>query len=358
MKKKWKEYILPIIALLLLAMATGSFAILHAMSSPVTSSFKGGAYQYELVLDANGGELSNNKLEQENTGESHEFDVSEKIPLRVGYEFIGWADSETATSPVYIDTVTVGCTPGVGSASKTVYAVWKEKEPQLVDGNQFKTAITGCTEIVFGDKQTYEAEVANIEGRSMDACGRDVYMLYRVGTTAYVLTNTPDVKIYANEDSSYMFSDMTDLRSIHFGDNFDTSRVTNMQGMFKSSTALTSLDVSKFDTSNVTNFCLMFAYLQLDKIDGVENFVTAEATNIEDMFAYCSKITSLDLSNYETSKVWNMHGMFTGCTSLKTVDISKFDTRKVERIQAMFSGCRLLETIYVCLLYTSDAADD
>lgn len=40
--------------------------------------------------------------------------------------------------------------------------------------------------------------------------------------------------------------------------NFDTSKVTNMGGMFEQCTNLIKLDISSFDTSNVTDMIHMF----------------------------------------------------------------------------------------------------
>ncbi|MBR7037121.1 BspA family leucine-rich repeat surface protein [bacterium] len=40
--------------------------------------------------------------------------------------------------------------------------------------------------------------------------------------------------------------------------NFDTSKVTNMRGVFRNCIYLTSVDVSNWDTSNVTDMSMMF----------------------------------------------------------------------------------------------------
>ena len=66
--------------------------------------------------------------------------------------------------------------------------------------------------------------------------------------------------------------------------HFDTSNVTNMQGMFWKSQA-TTLDVSHFDTSNVTNMEVMFAYMpNLKTIYASSKFVTTSVTSSTSMF--------------------------------------------------------------------------
>ena len=90
----------------------------------------------------------------------------------------------------------------------------------------------------------------------------------------------------------------------------NTSKVTNMHGMFMGSKYLTSLDLSTFDTSKVTN---MYG-----------------------MFLECESLTSLDLSSFDTSNVKNMSYMFFGCSSLTSLDLSSFDTSNVTVMWCMF----------------------
>ncbi len=76
-------------------------------------------------------------------------------------------------------------------------------------------------------------------------------------TTKYDIVFYSPVKIYAPTTSSYLFSSesgeaLTSLSSISFN-NFDTTKATEMSGMFKNCNALTNLDLSSFDMLNVTN---------------------------------------------------------------------------------------------------------
>ena len=101
--------------------------------------------------------------------------------------------------------------------------------------------------------------------------------------------------------------------------SFDTSKITDMSGMFRKCKSLTSLDLSNFNTNKVT-------YMGW-------------------MFQECSSLTSLDLSNFNTNKVTNMNGMFYDCENLTSLDISSFDFKKVEDVRHMFDSCRSLTNL-------------
>ena len=66
----------------------------------------------------------------------------------------------------------------------------------------------------------------------------------------YRLKNCVRGNVIAGEDSSYLFGNSggtwTDLTEIEGLDKLDTSRVTNMSGMFNNTRGLTKLDVSNF----------------------------------------------------------------------------------------------------------------
>ena len=147
--------------------------------------------------------------------------------------------------------------------------------------------------------------------------------------TAYYYAETE--KVYLNADSSRMFyteyvNKIKNILDIDLS-NFDTSKVTNMDGMFYSMSNLTTLNLSNFDTSKVTNMHYMF--------NGMSN------------------LTTLDLSNFDTSKVTDMSYMFWDINKLTTLDLSNFDTSKVTDMSYMFYlydhdiSKDKLETIYV-----------
>ena len=134
--------------------------------------------------------------------------------------------------------------------------------------------------------------------------------------TAYYYTESE--KVYLNRDARSMFYWMSNLTSLDLS-NFDTSKVTNMQGVFEHMRNLTALNLSNFNTSKVTDMNSMF----------------------HDMF----KLTSLDLSNFDTSKVTDMGYMFSLWDNEKPKDKlekiyvnNDFDTTKLTNISKMFKN--------------------
>ncbi|MCQ2415515.1 MAG: BspA family leucine-rich repeat surface protein, partial [Lachnospiraceae bacterium] len=145
--------------------------------------------------------------------------------------------------------------------------------------------------------------------------------------------------------TAYMFQGMQNAGNISGTGNLNTSKVTNMTGMFYSCKALSSLNLSNFDTSKVTDMTGMFAFCHaLSSLD-VSGFDTSIVTNMQSMFNNCDELSSLDLSNFETSKVTNMSSMFLNCKKLTALNISSFNTSEVGNMSGMFKDCSALETI-------------
>ena len=125
----------------------------------------------------------------------------------------------------------------------------------------------------------------------------------------------------------------------------DTSKVTNMGSMFIGCGKLTSIDVSNWNVSNVTNMYSMFSKCDsLTSLD-VSNWNVSNVTNIDDMFYFCGNITKLDVSKWDTSKVTSMISMFSGCSKLTTLDLSNWNVSKVTRSYNLFNYCRELKTL-------------
>ncbi|MCI7332446.1 MAG: BspA family leucine-rich repeat surface protein [Mollicutes bacterium] len=132
---------------------------------------------------------------------------------------------------------------------------------------------------------------------------------------------------------SYMFSG-SEATTIDLS-SFDTSKVTDMTGMFERSHEITTLDLSSFDTSNVTSMFSMFSECAATTLD-LSNFDTSNVTNMSGMFSE-SAATTIDLSKFNTSKVTNMANMFKGCKAT-TLDLSSFNTKNVNDMSFMFDN--------------------
>ena len=160
-----------------------------------------------------------------------------------------------------------------------------------------------------------------------------------------VLSDHPDVtkaiincSLGTRTSIGSLFTDCTQLVSLEFGINFDTSKVTDMPSMFYKCSSLTSLNISNFNTSKVTDMGNMFRNCSSLTTLDLSNFDTSNVTNIWYMFCKCSSLTSLDISSFNTSKVTSMSGMFDGCSSLTTLDVSNLKTSNVTTMRSMLSG--------------------
>ena len=98
-------------------------------------------------------------------------------------------------------------------------------------------------------------------------------------------------------DLSWMFSACTNLTTIHNIENWDTSNVTTMEGMFYRCTSLTELDLSSFNTSNVVNMNVMFRYCSALETLDIRNFDMTNVTDTSSMFGSCYELRELRLDN-------------------------------------------------------------
>ena len=207
-------------------------------------------------------------------------------------------------------------------------------------------------------------------------------------STLYDSYIVSEEKIYAPRDSSGIFelctynsgNFLTNLESINFNNNFDTSKVTNMYAMFATLTklqsldlsnfvtvnvtnmsqlfywcaALPELDVSSFDTSKVTDMSYMFNNLQAIENLDLRNLDTSNVTTMRAMLSRNIKLTNVNLSSFNTSKVTSMLSMFQGSVALTSLDLRSFDTSSVTTMQAMFGGIDATGNMHLKEIKVSD----
>ena len=224
-------------------------------------------------------------------------------------------------------------------------------------------------------KVTYKFHV----DKTLESISLKYVFAFDYGGTAYGVSSVPIIHM----DFSHLKTKINDLyrmptylTSVTFGDNFDTSLITSLEGLFCCCSRLTSLDLSMFDTSNVTSMYYMFdrcysltslnlsgwdtsnvtnmscmfincsSLTSMTQVIGFENFDTSNVTSIGSMFSGCTSLTSLDLSDFDTSNVIGMNYMFSNCSSLTSIEFGdKFDTSNVTDMRSMFQNCKSLASI-------------
>lgn len=129
-------------------------------------------------------------------------------------------------------------------------------------------------------------------------------------------------EVFLPENSASLFDMARQLENIEGVGNFNTSKVTNMDRMFASTTALKELDISNWDVSNVTSMGLTFAWMSnLIKLD-LSNWDISSVTTMANMFIWTTSLTELDLSNWDTRNK-NISGLFSDLWSLSSLKLGK-----------------------------------
>lgn len=146
--------------------------------------------------------------------------------------------------------------------------------------------------------------------------------------------------VYANSNCRNLFWKYNNVKVISFNDLFDTSRVTDANGMFGNCINLTDLNVSGFQTRNIRDMAYMFLNCKSLTELNVRNFNTDSAENMAGVFRLCGMLRDLDVSSFNTSRVTAMETMFSTCESLTSLDLSGFDTGKVTNMDSMFYQCK------------------
>lgn len=128
--------------------------------------------------------------------------------------------------------------------------------------------------------------------------------------------------------------------------NFDTSKVTNMSGMFGSMNTSEKLNLTSFNTSNVINMRTMFWLSHFTDLD-ISNFDTSKVTDMSGMFGNNLRLKNVNVSNIDTSKVTNMSSMFYNDSKLKNLDMSNFDMTNTSDRSFMFGNNSNLSTLVI-----------
>ena len=242
----------------------------------------------------------------------------------------------------------------VALAACLVFAIMLATAPPR-EASRVGTIGTGCSyelDTWSGTLTIYPTDGASGEmARVRDALSDDGDLLDAIRSV------TVKEGVVAPADSSYLFGSLHAMESLDLS-GLDTSRTTDMRGMFQSCASLRSLDLSGLDTSRVTDMedmfsiCLSISSLDLSPLD------TSRVTDMRGMFWGCSSLSSLDLSPLKTSRVTDMGGMFWGCSSLSSLDLSPLDTSRVTNMSSpigfgMFEDCSSLSSLDLSPLDTS-----
>ena len=217
------------------------------------------------------------------------------------------------------------------------------------------TPFWGQEQYLRGDVKTltFQSSLQNVPSSAWDVseAGDRSVLAWMDNGNLYVAA---DGAIAPNSNASCLLQAFANLKTIDFGNCFDTSNVTDMHSMFAGCSSLTDLDLSCFDTSAVTDMYGVFSSCgSLTHLD-LTSFDTSNVTDMSSMFDGCRSLTSLDLTSFDTSSVTDMDSMFFWCESLTSLNLTGFDTSAVTTMGFMFQECSSLTSLDLSSFDTSN----
>ena len=140
------------------------------------------------------------------------------------------------------------------------------------------------------------------------------------------------------DDFSDIFRDFYKVKHIIGIEDWDVSKVTNMNGMFIGCTRFNS-DLSKWDVSNVKDMRSMFSDCRNFNSD-LSNWDVSNVEDMRFMFRSCDNFNS-DLSKWNVFNVKNMRFMFLSCDNFNSdgKSLNNWDVSNVQDMGYMFQDC-------------------
>ena len=253
-----------------------------------------------------------------------------------------------------------------GDEINSISAFWQEAYKQYIRtinfGSDLSNLPSSCTEEnLCWDISESTTQKKKVYAYLIDSGLKDSNNSEQSLYNLYIVSDAP---IFAPTDCLKIFSDFSNLKTINFNNNFNTSKVTNMQDMFFYNPLLDNIDVSTFNTKNVIDMGGMFAFCGVISLD-LSNFNTENLANIfveeyrrnRSIFSRCPSLTTIDLSSFNTTNVTNMRYMFYVCSSLTSLDLNSFNTTNVTNMSEIFSTCSSLTTLDLSGFNTSNVTN-
>ncbi len=301
------------------------------------------SHNYTVTYEANApsGTTVNNLPKEASYFVFDTIPISTQEPTCVGYEFNGWeivTEGVTHVGEDYFimpgeDVIIRAKWSKVGLLKSMNGVVSEQGDPIIkkylpgsnedFHNSKYQSKITSIV-----TKDNLEIPAVAIEHWDVSAASDGSVIAYIEddgrGNGTYKVTIGGQGGVIANSDSSYLFAGIA-------GRTF---------------TSLETIDLTYFDTRHTVNMRSMFSYgyYDINKDNGCklksiifgEHWDTSNVTNMSFMFMAQTKLVNLDLSFFDTSKVTNMSGMFQGCPNLTNLDLRNADFSSVTSYDDMF----------------------
>lgn len=130
-----------------------------------------------------------------------------------------------------------------------------------------------------------------------------------------------------------VFFENSNITSVTFENGVKAGK--SISKLFRYCTSLKKIVLNDFDTSNTTDMSLAFSRINLTSEIDFSKFDTSKVTNMRGMFGV-SSFPNLDLTSFKLTSNPNLNIMFTS-TKTNYLDISSFDTANCESSEFMFN---------------------
>jgi len=171
------------------------------------------AITHTLTYNANGGSGAPGSqiLEDNNV-------ISSTIPTRLGYTFLGWSTSSSATSASYLPGSTIS-----SSANVTLYAVWKQAT--ISSGSSFTTPITYAGQVYY-----YKYTPSSTQAYVIYSTGSDDTYVYLYSSSGSELAKDDDGGDSSNfRLSQHLTAGTTYYYAVRY---YNSSRIGNIAAKF------------------------------------------------------------------------------------------------------------------------------
>ena len=169
-------------------------------------------------------------------------------------------------------------------------------------------------------------------------------------------TSKIDTSKVKNMSSLFYYSKLKEINL----DNWNTSNVTDMSGMFLGSSGVEKLNISNLNTKNVKSMNGMFSNLEGSGFKNLDlsKWNTSNLTDIGRMFTLNYSVENVNVSNWNTSKITTMQDSFSGAHNLKEIKgIESWNTSNVKTINNMFAFSENLKFLNLSKWDTSNVED-
>lgn len=240
---------------------------------------------------------------------------------------------------------------------------WKLKS---IDGNNTET-ITDDTNVTFNNELVHDLTITketsgNVEGTfnfKIKAWEEEKETVdeYINRTEAYTVFDSSDgsLTFFRDEKNKYTNNQVDETKTYYTGIETNTE-IPAWASNSSSITSVTFDDVIK----PISTASWFYGCSALTTINGLDKLDTSKVTDMSGMFINCSSLTSIDVSHFDTSNVTGdassgllesggLSSMFRGCTNLETLDLSHFNTSNVVTAENMFSKCVKLNTSFTLM---------